>query len=87
MNTTTQTNATAWTAQSDVSQWVHILSPSEIEAHHALTASIDPSFARGAREFYQARSANELRALAAQAWNCCCPTSYQLARSYLAMIG
>ena len=68
------------------SQWSHILTPAELEAHHALTASIDPRFAAGERAFYEGRTANQLRVLAAQAWDCCEPTGYQMARSYAALM-
>jgi hypothetical protein len=65
--------------------WTNILTAEQIEASHAATAKLDPAFARRDRDFYRARTANELRSLAAQAWNCCNADSYQMARSYLAI--
>ncbi len=67
------------------SQWSHTMSRAELEAHYALTASLDPSFAKGERAFYESRTVNQLRALAAQAWNSCEPTPYQMAQTYLAL--
>lgn len=68
-----------------MSQWTHILTKSEIDAHHALTASIDPSFARKQREFYESRTPSDLQVLKHEAWLCCTPDTYQLAASYLAL--
>lgn len=65
--------------------WTDILTAEQIEASHAATAKLDPRFARQDREFYRAQTANQLRGLAAQAWNCNSPTAYQMARSYLAI--
>lgn len=67
------------------SPWAHILSPAEIDAHHALTASIDPRFAATDRAFYESRTGAQLANLAAGAWNCNDPTGYQVARSYAAL--
>lgn len=68
-----------------MSQWSHILTAVELNAHYALTASIDPAFAASERKFYETRTVNQLKALAAQAFDCCTPTAYQLAKSYLAL--
>jgi len=68
-----------------MSKWSHVLTRQEIDAYHALTASIDRSFAAGERAFYEARSMAQLDTLARQAWNCCEPDAYQLARSYAAL--
>lgn len=68
-----------------MSQWSHILSRAELEAHYALTASLDPRFAADERTFYEGRSFNQLNALSAQAWDCNEPTAYQLARSYASL--
>lgn len=68
-----------------MSDWVHILSSAELEAQYALTASLDPSFARQQRAFYDSRSDDELRALMHQAWLCNEACRYQLARSHLAL--
>lgn len=67
------------------SQWTDILSTAELDAHYALTASLDPRFAAGERAFYESRTASQLRVLTAQTWNCNEPTGYQLARSYAAL--
>lgn len=67
------------------SQWSYVMSRKEVDAYHALTASLDPSFARREREFYESASVSALQAVASQAWNCCEPTGYQLARSYAAL--
>ena len=69
-----------------MSGWVRVLSAEEITAHHALTATLDPAFARAQREFYESRTVSELSVLAHQAWNCNSPDSYQLAISYRALI-
>lgn len=65
--------------------WSHILSREEIEAQHALTASLDPHFAREQRQFYEGRTASQLAVLASQAWNSNDPDGYQMARSYAAL--
>jgi hypothetical protein len=67
------------------SQWSDILFPAEIEARYALTASLDPRFAKSERDFYEGRTLNQLKALVAQAWDANEPTAYQLARSYAAL--
>ena len=67
------------------SAWNTILTAAELDAHYALTASLDPRFAKSERDFYESRTINQLRVLAAQAWDCNEPTGYQLARSYLAL--
>jgi hypothetical protein len=67
------------------SQWNIILNRSELDAHFARTASIDPRFAAQERYFYESRRPSQLRVLEAQAWDCCDPTGYQMARSYLAL--
>ena len=69
-----------------MSAWNQILTSEEIAAHYALTAKIDPSFAARDRAFYESRTALQLSTLAAQAWDCCEPTSYQMARSYAAKL-
>ncbi len=68
-----------------MSQWSHILSASELDSFHALTASLDPAFADSERAFYLSRTKAQLGSLAAGAWYANEPTGYQLARSYLAM--
>lgn len=65
--------------------WTETLDASGLAAHYAVTAKLDPRFAREEREFYETRSAAQLRALAAGAWNANNSTGYMLARSYLAM--
>lgn len=67
-------------------KWTDLMSAEQIEAMHALTASLDPRFAAGNRKFYETRSANQLRVLSRQAWDCNEPDAYCLARSYLALI-
>jgi hypothetical protein len=68
------------------SPWNTTLTTHELDAHYALTASIDPRFAREERAFYESRTLNQLKVLAAQAWDRCEPTAYQLARSHAAVI-
>lgn len=68
-----------------MSQWSHILTAAELHAHYTLTAKLDPAFAASERAYYETRTLNQLRALAAQAWECCTPTAYQLARSHAAL--
>jgi hypothetical protein len=65
--------------------WNDILTKTEIEAVRALTAKLDPRFAKEQHEFYEGRTINQLNALAHQAWLCCESDSYQLARSYAAL--
>lgn len=69
-----------------MSDWQTILTPEEIDAYHRMTAIIDPAFAAQDRAWYQARTANQLRALASESWNCNEGGAYQLARSYLAKL-
>lgn len=69
-----------------MSRWTHILSPAEIEAQRALTASLDPAFARSERQWYETRTEGDLRAAMHSAWLCCEDCRYQLARSYLAIL-
>lgn len=68
-----------------MSQWSHILTAAEIDAQFALTASLDPSFARQQREWYETRTTNELRSAMNGAWNANDSDGYQLARSFLAL--
>jgi hypothetical protein len=68
-----------------ISHWNTILTPEEINAYHARTAELDPSFAAQDRAWYLSRTANQLRTSAHQMWLCNCGSSYQMARSYLAM--
>lgn len=67
------------------SQWTDILSAAELDAQYALTASLNPAFARLQREFYEGRTVPQLQAFATQAWNCGDPDGYQLARSHAAL--
>lgn len=68
-----------------MSPWTCTLTADELEAHYTLTASIDPSFAKRERTFWESRTEGQLRALAAQAWNTNDSDQYQIARTYLAM--
>lgn len=68
-----------------MSQWSQILTTAEINAYHALTASLDPAFAAKERAWYESRTVNQLKSSAAQAWDWNHPTAYQLAKSYLAL--
>ena len=68
------------------SAWNTILTAPELDAHYALTASLDPRFAKDQRTFYESRTPTQLRVLAAQAWDCNEPTAYQLARSHAALV-
>ncbi len=71
----------------DTSQWVKVMTAQEIDDFYALTASLDPTFAQRQRAFYEGRTLDQLNAHAAQAWNCCDPTGYMLARSHAAAKG
>jgi hypothetical protein len=64
------------------SAWNTILTAAELNAYYALTASLDLRFAKDERTFYESRTPAQLQVLAAQAWDCCDPTGYQMARSY-----
>jgi hypothetical protein len=66
-------------------KWNSVLTTEQMEAQYALTASIDPSFARADRQFWESRTAPQLRALKAGAWDACEPDTYQRAASYLAL--
>lgn len=65
--------------------WSTILTQAELDAQYALTASLDPRFAKLEREWFLSRTANQLKATAAGAWDSNDPTTYQWARSYLAL--
>lgn len=67
-----------------MTQWNTILTADELSANYALTATIDPVFAKKQREFYATRTDNELKALINQSWNCNDADGYQRARSHLA---
>lgn len=67
-------------------RWNHILSPDEIAAYHAQTASIDPRFAAAEKSQYEAMTADELKIAIDRAWLCNEDCRYQLARSYLALL-
>lgn len=63
-----------------------ILTAAELDARYAFTASLDPRFAKGERDFYESRTVNQLRVLAAQAWDCNDLTGYQMAQSHLQLL-
>lgn len=65
--------------------WNTILTAVELDAYHAMTAKLDPRFAREEQAWYKGRTAAQLRSDAAGAWNCNNSTAYQLARSYAAL--
>jgi hypothetical protein len=69
-----------------MSQWQHILTPAELDARRAMTASLDPRFARQEHEFYATRTATQLDGLAHGAWLANDPDGYQMARSYRAQL-
>ena len=69
------------------SKFHHIMSRDELNARFAMTASLDPAFATRERRFYETRTEAELRAIAAQAWNCNDASNYRMAKSYLALMG
>jgi hypothetical protein len=69
----------------DSNHWVDILSQEELDGFHEMTANLDPSFAAGARKFWESRTESDLTALANQAWLTNDGDQYQLARSYLAV--
>ena len=50
---------------------------------HELTARIDPGHAKLSREFWESRTANQLRVLRDQAWNCADGTQWMLANCYI----
>lgn len=67
------------------SRWTHVLTPEQLAARHALTASLDPAFAERERRWYEARTESELRCLMYWAMNTAEDGAYQLARTYLAL--
>jgi len=70
-----------------MSQWSEILNAAQLKAYHARTAQLDPAFAAKQAAFYESRSADQLDVLTSQAWESNTPDTYQLARSYRALIG
>jgi hypothetical protein len=70
-----------------LSPWVDILSRAELEAYHRLTASLDPGFAERERAWWEGRTAGELRSTRGGAWYANDTHGYQMARSYLALLG
>lgn len=67
-------------------RWTDILSEAGLDARHARYAEIDPRFAKSQREFYEGRTAAQLKGLEHGAWMANDSDGYQLARSYLARI-
>lgn len=68
-----------------MSRWTILLTADGITEYHAHTATVDASFARRQREFYEGRTAEDCDALAYQSWLCNEADGYQLARSYAAL--
>jgi len=69
-----------------MSQWSKILNAAELAAYHARTAQLDPLFAAKQRAFYEGRTADQLDTLTHQAWEGNNADTYQLARSYRALL-
>lgn len=70
-----------------MSHWSALLTREQIEAQRAITAKLDPTFAKLDAEFWDTRTADQLRNLAWGAWNCNEGGAYQMARSLLALMG
>lgn len=70
-----------------MSRWTDVLTLEQIDEQRKLTASLDPAFARGERQWYETRTDGDLRAAMHSAWLCNEDCRYQLARSYLAARG
>ena len=68
-----------------MSQWSHILTAAELDARFALTAKLDPRFAREQRAWYETRTVQQLRSEMNGSWNANDSDGYQLARSFIAM--
>jgi hypothetical protein len=68
-----------------MSQWTRILTAAELDTLFALTAKLDPRFARQQREWYEARTVQELRSHMNGAWNANDSDGYQMARSFIAL--
>lgn len=68
------------------SPWTDILSAEQIAAYHARTAELDRGFAARDKAFWEGRTAAQLSSLRAGAWDANDSTTYQLARSYIAMV-
>ena len=66
--------------------WTDLLTDEELEARHALTAKLDPCFAKQARFFWENRTDDDLRVLEWQALQCGDADQYQLARTYAARL-
>jgi hypothetical protein len=69
-----------------MNHWGETLSAEQLEARYALTASLDPVFARDDRQYWESRTASQLRTLAAGAWCANQGEQYQMARTYLAVL-
>ena len=67
-----------------MNRWSDLLDPAELEAQWALTAKLDPQHAKSSRTWWEERTADQLSVLEHQAWLCCDPGQYQLARTYRA---
>jgi hypothetical protein len=70
-----------------VNRFATILSPADIAAQHALTMRLDPAFARTSLAWWQGRTESQLRSLRSGAWFANDGETFQLASSYLAIMG
>lgn len=64
-------------------EWNETYTAAELESRFELTASLDRRFAIGERDFYQTRTAQQLKTLASYAWNANDRDGYVMAQSYL----
>jgi hypothetical protein len=67
--------------------WTDILTPAQLAANYALTATLDPVFAIQEKEFWESRSVAQLHSIRYGAWYANDNHGYQMARSYLALAG
>jgi hypothetical protein len=68
---------------SSKSHWVYIPTEAEMNARYDLTASLDFGFAKREREFYEKRTARELKGDITAAWYANDGGTFQRARYYL----
>jgi hypothetical protein len=70
-----------------MSKWTDILTEQQLEERYATTANLDPYFAYSQRVFWESRTIAQLNAIATQAWLSNDAELFQMARSYISILG
>lgn len=70
-----------------MSHWNDVLSADEIDALHDMTEQLDRNFATDERAYYATATHQQLRNQMVRAWYSNDGSSYQMARSHLALRG